>query len=141
MRDMTAGKPIGHLWRFALPVLLGNWLQLMYNAVDSVIAGRFIGKEALSAEGIAAPVMNLVILGISGVQSVLAPESIKTKGPFIVGSTVAIAGRSIPGSLPSPKSPRPWRALPPRRRKRMLAAVRASISHPVPWLRPRRTAI
>lgn len=67
MRDMTEGKPIGHLWRFALPVLLGNWLQLMYNAVDSVIAGRFIGKEALSAEGIAAPVMNLVILGISGV--------------------------------------------------------------------------
>ena len=67
MRDMTEGKPLGHLWRFALPVLLGNWLQLLYNAVDSVIAGRFIGKEALSAEGIAAPVMNLVILGISGV--------------------------------------------------------------------------
>ena len=67
MRDMTEGRPIGHLWRFALPVLLGNWLQLLYNAVDSVIAGRFIGKEALSAEGIAAPVMNLVILGISGV--------------------------------------------------------------------------
>ena len=67
MQDMTEGRPIGHLWRFALPVLLGNWLQLLYNAVDSVIAGRFIGKEALSAEGIAAPVMNLVILGISGV--------------------------------------------------------------------------
>ena len=67
LRDMTEGRPIGHLWRFALPVLLGNWLQLLYNAVDSVIAGRFIGKEALSAEGIAAPVMNLVILGISGV--------------------------------------------------------------------------
>ena len=67
MRDMTNGQPISHLWRFALPVLMGNWLQLLYNAVDSVIAGRFIGKEALSAEGIAAPVMNLVILGISGV--------------------------------------------------------------------------
>ena len=47
---MTEGRPVGHLWRFALPVLLGNWLQLLYNAVDSVIAGRFIGKEALSAE-------------------------------------------------------------------------------------------
>ena len=67
MRDMTTGSPTGHLWRFALPLLLGNWLQLAYNAVDSIIAGRFIGKEALSAEGIAAPVMNLVILGISGV--------------------------------------------------------------------------
>lgn len=42
-------------------------MQLSYNAVDSIIAGRFIGQEALAAEGIAAPVMNLVILAISGV--------------------------------------------------------------------------
>jgi len=67
MRDMTVGQPRQHLWRHALPMLLGNWMQLSYNAVDSIIAGRFIGKEALAAEGIAAPVMNLVILAISGV--------------------------------------------------------------------------
>lgn len=67
MRDMTLGQPRQHLWRHALPLLLGNWMQLSYNAVDSIIAGRFIGKEALAAEGIAAPVMNLVILAISGV--------------------------------------------------------------------------
>ena len=66
MRDMTKGEPYGHLWRYALPLLLGNWLQLAYNAVDSIIAGRFIGQNALAAEGIAAPVMNLVILAISG---------------------------------------------------------------------------
>lgn len=66
MRDMTVGPAQGHLWRYALPILLGNWFQLAYNAVDSIIAGRFIGKEALAAEGIAAPVMNLVILGVSG---------------------------------------------------------------------------
>ena len=66
MRDMTVGPAQGHLWRYALPILLGNWLQLAYNAVDSMIAGRFIGKEALAAEGIAAPVMNLVILAVSG---------------------------------------------------------------------------
>lgn len=64
---MTVGQPRQHLWRHALPLLLGNWMQLSYNAVDSIIAGRFIGKEALAAEGIAAPVMNLVILAISGV--------------------------------------------------------------------------
>lgn len=67
MRDMTLGEPRQHLWRHALPLLLGNWMQLSYNAVDSMIAGRFIGQEALAAEGIAAPVMNLVILAISGV--------------------------------------------------------------------------
>ena len=48
-------------------LMLGNWFQLAYNAVDSIIAGRFIGKDALAAEGIAGPVMNLVILGITGV--------------------------------------------------------------------------
>lgn len=67
MRDMTRGRPWSHLWRYALPLMLGNWFQLGYNAVDSIIAGRFIGKEALAAEGMAGPVMNLVILAITGV--------------------------------------------------------------------------
>lgn len=66
MRDMTNGSPLSHLWRYALPLLLGNWVQLTYNAVDSIIAGRFIGAQALAAEGIAGPVMNLVILSITG---------------------------------------------------------------------------
>ena len=63
---MTEGKAFTHLWRYALPILLGSWLQLAYNAVDSIIAGRFIGRNALAAEGIAGPVMNLVILFING---------------------------------------------------------------------------
>ena len=66
MTDMTVGSPRSHLWRYALPLLLGNWLQLSYNAIDSIIAGRFIGQNALAAEGIAGPVMNLVILAITG---------------------------------------------------------------------------
>ena len=66
MTDMMVGTPRSHLWRYALPLLLGNWLQLSYNAVDSIIAGRFIGRDALAAEGIAGPVMNLVILAITG---------------------------------------------------------------------------
>ena len=52
---------------YSIPLILGNMFQLTYNAVDSIIAGRFIGKEALAAEGTASPVMNIVILGISGI--------------------------------------------------------------------------
>ena len=63
---MTLGNPRTHLWKHALPLLLGNWMQLSYNAIDSIIAGRFIGRDALAAEGIAGPVMNLVILAITG---------------------------------------------------------------------------
>ncbi len=66
MTDMTLGSPRRHLLRHALPLLLGNWLQLSYNAIDSIIAGRFLGQDALAAEGIAGPVMNLVILAITG---------------------------------------------------------------------------
>lgn len=82
MRDMTEGSPHSHLWRYALPLLLGNWLQLAYNAIDSIIAGRFIGKNALAAEGIAGPVMNLVILAITGLcigAGVLMSESFGAK--------------------------------------------------------------
>lgn len=67
MNDMTRGSAYRHLWQYALPLMLGNWFQLAYNAADSIIVGQFIGKDALAAEGAAAPVMNLVILAISGV--------------------------------------------------------------------------
>ena len=65
--DMTRGSMVRHLVRYSVPLILGNIFQLTYNAVDSMIAGRFIGKEALAAEGMAGPVMNLMILGISGI--------------------------------------------------------------------------
>lgn len=65
--DMTEGSITRHLIEYSLPLILGNVFQLTYHAVDSMIAGRFIGKEALAAEGMAGPVMNLVILGISGI--------------------------------------------------------------------------
>ena len=65
--DMTQGAITRQLISYSVPLILGNLFQLTYNAVDSIIAGRFIGKEALAAEGMASPVMNLVILGISGI--------------------------------------------------------------------------
>ena len=92
MTDMTIGEPRGHLWRYALPLLLGNWLQLSYNAVDTIIAGRCIGKLALAAEGIAGPVMNLVILAISGLcigAGVLMSEAFGAKNFEKLRSTLA----------------------------------------------------
>lgn len=64
--NMTQGSVSRHFIGYAIPLVLGNLFQLMYNVVDSVIAGRFIGKEALAAAGTANPVMSIVILGISG---------------------------------------------------------------------------
>lgn len=64
---MTEGSIPKHLIAYAVPLILGNLFQLTYNAVDSIIVGRFIGKEALAAVGTASPVMNIIILGISGI--------------------------------------------------------------------------
>lgn len=65
-RDMTKGNIWTHLICFAIPLVFGNLFQLTYNAVDSIIVGRFAGDEALAAVGTADPVMNLLILGITG---------------------------------------------------------------------------
>lgn len=65
--NMTDGSIFKHLIVYSVPLILGNLFQLTYNAVDSVIVGRFIGKEALAAVGTASPVMNIIILGISGI--------------------------------------------------------------------------
>ena len=92
MTDMTQGAPHSHLWRHALPLLLGNWLQLSYNTLDTMIAGRFIGKAALAAEGIAGPVMNLVILAISGLcigAGILMSEAFGAKNDRKLRQTLA----------------------------------------------------
>ena len=64
--DMTEGKIIPQLTGFTVPLILGNLFQLTYNAADSVIVGKFVGDDALAAVGTAGPVMNMVILFISG---------------------------------------------------------------------------
>ena len=67
MRDMTKGTISSQLIRFSIPLVLGNLFQLTYNAVDSIVVGRFAGEEALAAVGTAGPVMNIMILGITGI--------------------------------------------------------------------------
>ena len=64
--DLTEGKIIPQLTGFTVPLILGNLFQLTYNAADSVIVGKFVGDDALAAVGTAGPVMNMVILFISG---------------------------------------------------------------------------
>ena len=67
MNDMTKGNIPRHLISFSIPLILGNLLQLTYNAVDSIVVGRFSGTDALAAVGAANPVMNIAILGITGI--------------------------------------------------------------------------
>lgn len=66
-QDMTKGEITPQLVRFTIPLVLGNMFQLLYNATDSVIVGKYVGKEALAAVGTSNPIMTLAILFISGI--------------------------------------------------------------------------
>ena len=65
-KDLTTGKIMPILVNFTVLLVLGNLFQLTYNAVDSIIVGHFVGKEALAAVGICNPVSTLMILFLNG---------------------------------------------------------------------------
>lgn len=58
---MTSGNIYEKIALFALPLLLGNFFQLMYNTIDSIIVGNYVGKTALAAVGASTPIINLMI--------------------------------------------------------------------------------
>ncbi len=60
-KDMTHGNPLKLLVSFAIPLILGNLFQQMYNMVDTIIVGRFLGVDALAAVGCCGSINFLVI--------------------------------------------------------------------------------
>ena len=66
MKDLTKGKEYKLILMFALPMLLGNIFQQLYNIVDSIIVGNYIGKQALGAVGASFPIIFLLISLIVG---------------------------------------------------------------------------
>lgn len=67
MKDLSYGNEGKLILRFALPMLMGNVFQQLYNVVDSIVVGKFIGKEALAAVGTSSPIIFLLISFIIGV--------------------------------------------------------------------------
>lgn len=63
---MTVGKESKLILQFAIPMLLGNVFQQLYNVVDSIIVGQFIGKAALAAVGVTMPLIFTLISLIVG---------------------------------------------------------------------------
>lgn len=67
MKDLTKGNEAKLIFYFALPMLIGNVFQQLYNTVDSIVVGRFIGEKALAAVGASFPIMFLLIALIIGI--------------------------------------------------------------------------
>ena len=65
--DMTAGNPGKQIVAFAIPMLIVNIAQQLYNTADSVIVGRYVGDNALAAVGSASPILNLLLVLFVGI--------------------------------------------------------------------------
>lgn len=66
---MTQGSVVGHLIRFAVPLLLGNLFQQLYNTVDLWVVGKFVSNEAYSAVGAVTPIITMLIGFFMGLAS------------------------------------------------------------------------
>ncbi len=64
--DLTNGSPTKLLWKFSLPLLLSVMFQQLYSIADSVIAGKFVGEDALAAVGASFPVTMIFIAVATG---------------------------------------------------------------------------
>jgi putative MATE family efflux protein len=67
MKDLSYGNEGRLILKFAIPMLLGNVFQQLYNIVDSVVVGKYIGKAALAAVGTSGPIIFLLVSFIIGV--------------------------------------------------------------------------
>lgn len=75
--DLTTGPITGKLLRFALPMLVGNIIMQLYNVVDSVVVGQFVGSDALAAVMVGYPIMNLtyaLLMGLSAGANILISQ-------------------------------------------------------------------
>lgn len=66
MKDMTQGKPLKLIIGFAIPMLIGNIFQQVYNVADTVIVGRFLGESALAGVGSTGTLTYFLLALVSG---------------------------------------------------------------------------
>ncbi len=90
VRDMTSGSPIKTITLFALPMFVGNVFQQVYNMVDSVVVGNFVGSQALAAVGTCGGAFNLMlalVVGLTNGMSVVVAQYFGAKNYALVKQT------------------------------------------------------
>ena len=65
-RDLTKGNIAVQVLLFSLPLMLGNVFQMLYNTVDSIVVGNFVGTQALAAVGSTTMIVNLFVFFFNG---------------------------------------------------------------------------
>ena len=89
--DMTVGTPWKSILQFTFPMLLGNIAQQLYNTVDTIVVGKYIGDNALSAVGSAGPIINMLLvlfIGISAGASIMVSQYFGAKNRESLSQTI-----------------------------------------------------
>ena len=89
--DMTVGTPWKSIVMFSLPMLIGNIAQQLYNTVDSIVVGHYVGDNALASVGSAAPLLNLLLVmfvGISAGVGIMVAQYFGAKSREDLSSTI-----------------------------------------------------
>lgn len=92
--DMCNGTVLDKLISFSIPLMLSSILQLLFNAVDIVVVGRFSGSRALAAVGSTTALINVftnLFIGVSLGANVLAARFYATKQEKQMSETVHTA--------------------------------------------------
>ncbi|ERI97218.1 MULTISPECIES: MATE family efflux transporter [Eubacteriales] len=93
--DLTRGGVRGHILRFALPLIVSNLFQALYNAVDMFFVGRYTGTAGLAAVSVSGPIMNIMIMTITGLSIGVSVMIASYAGRGEDGEVVQAAGTSI----------------------------------------------
>lgn len=92
--DMTEGSLLKNIIRFSIPLMLSGILQLLYNAADVVVVGRFAGSDSLAAVGSTSSLFNLLLnlfMGFATGTSVMVSRAYGSKDQNQVSKTVHTA--------------------------------------------------
>lgn len=94
---MTVGTPWKSILTFTIPMLLGNIAQQLYNTVDTIVVGKYIGDNALSAVGSAGPIINMLLvlfIGISAGASIMVSQYLGAKNrealSYSIGNCITV---------------------------------------------------
>ncbi len=100
--DMTVGEPWKQIVIFTIPMLLGNIAQQLYNTVDSIVVGKYVGDNALAAVGSAGPILNLLLvlfIGISMGASIMVAQYFGAKQKeelsYTIGNCISLTAIAV----------------------------------------------
>lgn len=99
--DMTIGSPWKSIVLFTFPMLIGNIAQQLYNTVDSIVVGKYIGDNALAAVGSAGPILNMLLvlfIGISAGANIMVSQYFGAKNreslSYTIGNCITVTAIS-----------------------------------------------